>query len=392
MMSPTLALVAKACGIAVTGAAVAYAIIAAAATMRRRHSASRARRADPPHVPRARSDFAAVTVLKPLCGAEPQLYECLRSFCAQTYPSFQIVFGVRDADDPAVAVVRRLQREYPHRDLELVVDPTEHGSSLKVSNLINMFRAARHGTLVVSDSDVRVPADYLERVVAPLGDLSVGLVTCGYRGVASRGPWSQLLAAFVNGWFMPSVYLGDALGASDFVSGVTIALRRDTLASVGGFEAIADQLADDHRLGELTRARGLATVLSDMTVETKIDERSALELIRHELRWLRTIRAVRPGGYAAAFITFPLPVAVIGTLLASGSDAALTMLAATVLARLLLHFDGSRKGTAALGLWVIPVSDTLAFILWCWGFLSRHVHWRQARFRVARDGTVQPIA
>ncbi|MGH8217858.1 MAG: bacteriohopanetetrol glucosamine biosynthesis glycosyltransferase HpnI [Steroidobacteraceae bacterium] len=381
-------MIAIACGIAVTSVAMAYAIMAAAATMRRRHTR---RYQGLRHVSGA---FAApaVTVLKPLCGAEPQLYECLRSFCDQAYPCFQIVLGVRDPGDPAVAIVRRLQREYPHREIALIVDPTEHGSSLKVSNLINMFPAARHDTLVISDSDVRVPAEYLGQVVAPLENPAVGIVTCGYRGVPRGGPWSVLLAAFVNDWFMPSVYVAAALGARDFVSGVTIALRRDALAAAGGFEAIADQLPDDYRLGELTRARGLATVLSDVIVETELDERSARELIRHELRWLRTIRAVRPGGYASAFVTFALPVAVLGALLAAWAEAALAMLAVTALARLLLHFDARPKGTAALELWVLPVSDTLAFTLWCWGFLSRRVHWRQARYRVARDGSVEPIA
>lgn len=390
-MNSIFPLLRNACGIAVTSAAMAYAIIAAAATMRRRHgpgargAVGPVRRGSTPAAP-------PVTVLKPLCGAEPHLYESLRSFCEQAYPCFQIVFGVRDPEDPAVAVVRRLQREFPGRDLELIVDSAEHGSSLKVSNLINMFRAARHDTLVISDSDVRVPTGYLAEVVEPLEDAAVGIVTCSYRGVPHGGAWSQLLAAFVNDWFMPSVYVGAALGARDFVSGVTIALRREALAAIGGFEAIADQLADDYRLGELTRTRGLATVLSNVIVETELEERSARELIRHELRWLRTIRAVRPGGYAAAFITFALPVAVLGALLAAWTEAALVLLAATVLARLLLHFDARRKGTAALQLWVLPVSDTLAFTLWCWGFLSRRVHWRQARYRVARDGTVQPIA
>lgn len=362
---------------------MAYSILAAAATLRWRHR--RAAQASD------QSACRPVTVLKPLCGAESELYECLRSFCEQSHPCFQIVFGVRDPGDPAVAAVQRLRIEYPHRDLELIVDASEHGSSLKVSNLINMCRAARHDTLVVSDSDVRVPAGYLEQVVRPLADPAVGLVTCSYRGIPRGGPWSLLLASFVNDWFMPSVYVAAALGARDFVSGVTIAVRRDALAAAGGFEAVADQLADDYRLGELTRRQGLVTVLSGVIVDTQIEERSARELIRHELRWLRTIRAVRPGGYAAAFITFALPVAVLGALLASWTGAALAMLAGTVCARVLLHFDVRRVRRAALELWVLPVGDTLAFTLWCWGFLSRRVHWRQNRYRVARDGSVQPI-
>ncbi len=385
-MTPVSSMLATACGMAVTGAAAAYAIMTAAATLWWRHGRSRTRDRYGSPAP------AAVTVLKPLCGAEPRLYDCLRSFCEQAYPCYQVVFGVRDPEDPAVAIVRRLQREFPDRDLELVIDATEHGSSLKVSNLINMLRAARHDLLVIADSDVRVPRDHLRRVAAPLGDPGVGVVTCSYRGVPRGGPWSLLLAAFVNDWFMPSVYVAAALGSRAFDSGATIALRRGVLEAIGGFEAIADQLADDYRLGELTRAKGLATILSDVIVETDLHEANARDLIRHELRWLRTIRAVRPGGYASLFVTFSLPAAVLGAFIAAWSEAGIALVGITALARLLLHFEVRRRGTAALELWVVPVGDTLAFALWCWGFVSRRVHWRQTRYRVARDGSVQPIA
>jgi ceramide glucosyltransferase len=374
------------CGMAVTSAATVYAILAAAATLRRRHE-----RAHPASAGRLAA-MPAVTVLKPLCGAEPQLYESLRSFCDQTYPSFQIVFGVREPGDAAVPVVRRLQREYPALDLELVIDPADHGSSLKVSNLINMMRHARHDRLVIADSDVRVSPDYLRHIVAPLADPRVGIVTCPYHGLARGGAWSRLLAAFVNDWFMPSVFVAAALGSRAFAFGATIAMRRDALVAIGGFEAVADQLADDYRLGELTRARGLRTVLSEVIVDTWLDETSARALIRHELRWLRTIRAVRPGGYVSSFVTFGLPVAVLGCLLAAWARAALAMLAVAGVARLLLHFGARPKLAAALQLWVLPVNDSLAFVVWCWGFVSRRVHWRQTRYRVARDGTVQPIA
>ncbi len=382
------------CGVAVTAAAAGYAVMAAVTALLWRHR--------PARWTGAGGSLAApeVTVLKPLCGAEPQLYESLRSFCDQTYSRFQIVFGVRDPDDPALAVVRRLQREFPQRDLDIAIDASQHGSSLKVSNLVNMMRLARHDYLVVADSDVRVPRDYLARVVAPLTDPRVGIVTCPYRGLARRGAWSLLLAAFINDWFMPSVFVAAALGSRAFAFGATIAIRRPTLEAVGGFQAIADQLADDYRLGELTRKEGLRTVLSEVIVETWVDEASARDLVRHELRWLRTIRAVRPAGYASSFVTFELPVAVLGCLLAGSAgapaaaagDAALVMLAVTGAARLLLHFGVRKLGSALSQLWVLPLNDLLAFTLWCWGFVSRRVHWRQARYRVARDGSAQPIA
>jgi ceramide glucosyltransferase len=168
-------------------------------------------------------------------------------------------------------------------------------------------------------------------------------------------------------------------------------MRREVLADIGGFNAIADQLADDYRLGELTRRRGLRTVLSDVIVETCVDERTLSELVRHELRWLRTIRAVRPLGYSLAGITFSLPVAALGALLASGAKPALVLLAIAAFARVMLHCAGRPTRSALSQLWALPLADVLGFALWCWGFATRRVHWREDCFWVARDGSVQPI-
>ncbi|HTW37380.1 MAG TPA: bacteriohopanetetrol glucosamine biosynthesis glycosyltransferase HpnI [Steroidobacteraceae bacterium] len=379
----------RGCGVAVTAAAMGYTIIAALAVVawRLRWHGRRGRVL----YQRVTPATPAVTVLKPLCGAEPELYPALRSLCEQSHEAFQIVFGVRDASDTALPVVQRLQREYPARMLDVVIDARTHGSSLKVSNLINMMRAAHHDYLVLADADVQVPRDYLARVVAPLADPSVGIVTCPYRGLARGGVWSALLASFINDWFMPSVLVAATFGSRAFAFGATIAMRRQTLAAIGGFAAIADQLADDYRLGELTRRLGLRTVLSDVLVETHVHEPSAAGLVRHELRWLRTIRAVRPGAYLLSFPSFGWPVAAVGCVLAGGTQATLVMLAISGLARVLLHFATRAVDYALAELWVLPFNDCLAFFLWGWGFVSRRVHWRATRYRVTRDGSVEPL-
>ena len=333
-----------------------------------------------------------VTVLKPLCGAEPELAECLRTLLRQDYPDLQVVCGVRDRHDAAVAVVEALRQEFPHRELELVVDARQHGTSAKVSNLINMLAHARHDCLVIADSDVHVPPGYLARVVAPLLEPGVGVVTCPYYGRPSGGPWSDLGAAFINEWFMPSVRVAALFGSRAFAFGATIALTRGTLQAIGGLSAIADQLADDYRLGELTRRQGLSTVLSEVVVETVVTEPTLAHLLRHELRWLRTIRAVRPMGYAGSFATFALPVATCGWLLAAGQGPVRSLLLITLLARTMLHFAVGRPGVPRAGLWTVPVGDALAFGLWLWGFAARHVHWRQTRYAIARDGSAHPLS
>jgi ceramide glucosyltransferase len=368
------------CGNILVAFAMSYSVAAwLAASLRRTASQSRS-----PALP-------PVTVLKPLCGAERRLYDSLRSFCTQTYPSFQIVFGAHAPDDPAIAVVHRLQREFPELDLQISVNTAQHGSSGKVSNLINMLPLARHDYLVVADSDIRVAPEYLAKIVPPLLDPEVGIVTCPYRGIPPPGPWGKLGAAFINDWFMPSVYFSAMLGSRAFAFGATIAVRREVLTHIGDFRPIVDQLADDYRLGELTRRMGLRTVLSDAVVETSVAERTFTELVHHGLRWLRTIRAVRPLGYAFSFISFGLVPATVGTLLAGDAKSAEFMLAITAAARLLLHFASRPAASALLELWVLPACDLLVFVLWCWGFVTSRVRWRDVLYRVARDGSAHRI-
>lgn len=360
---------------------MAYSIIACVAASTR----TRAPRFTPRHLP-------AATVLKPLRGAEPETYECLRSFCDQAYPEFQVVFGVCDSNDPAVAIVDRLKREFPQRDLQIVVDRRQHGSSRKVSNLINMMPLARHEFLVLSDSDVRVNRDYLAKVVAPLLDGGVGIVTCAYQGSPRQGLWSLLGSLFINEWFMPSVRVAAMAGSRAFAFGSTIAIRRQVLADIGGFTSIANQLADDYRLGESTRRLGLRTVLSEVLVDISVAEPSFGELVRHELRWLRTIRALRPLGYAFSFVTFGVPVAAVGAVLTAGAAPAVAMLAVTTIARILLHLSVRRPGAnPMLQLAILPLRDLLSLSLWAWSFVTRSVHWREQHYHVTRDGSAQPV-
>jgi ceramide glucosyltransferase len=316
----------------------------------------------------------------------------LRTFCVQSCSDLQIICGARDPNDPALETVRRLQHEFPQLDLRVAANPVQHGTSAKVSNLINMMSLARHDYLVIADGDARVPLDYLERVVSPLADEGVGIVTCLYRGRTRPGPWSLLGSLFINEWFMPSARVAAVFGSRSFAFGATIALRRDALQRIGGFAALADQLPDDYRLGELTRRIGLRTVLSEIEVEIQVDEASLADLVRHQLRWLRTIRTVRPVGFAFAGVTFGLPVTMLATVLAAGSATTLAMMAVTALARFMISSTPRRRHSPIAQLWLVAFNDLFVFALWCWSFTTRRVQWRQTRYRVARDGTAQPIA
>jgi len=345
--------------------------------------------------------WTSVSVLKPLCGIEPRLYENLVTFCEQTHPYFQLLFGVSSPGDPAIGVVRRLQAAYPHCDIELVIDSRVHGSNLKVSNLINMARRARHDIIVLADSDIAVGPDYLDTVTAPLADPDTGVVTCLYRAQSVGGFWPRVGALFINEWFAPSVRVAHAGGSRRFGFGATLALRRTTLEGIGGFETLKDCLADDYWLAEHARALGLNTVLSPVMVATDVIEPTFTTLWLREMRWLRTIRSVNLPGFAFLFVTFTSPWLLIGSALLlvmnnGGSTTAhpfmsLTLSISTVtgiIARILLHARSARYScTFWHDLPLVPLRDTLLALQWLGAVFGSHVVWRGARMRVANRVT-----
>jgi ceramide glucosyltransferase len=335
-----------------------------------------------------------ITVLKPLCGLEPGLYEHLRSFCQQDYPQFEIVFGVRDQADPACSVAYQLVAEFPELPLKVVINPKLHGDNCKVSNLINMLPHATHDLLAISDSDTAVARDYLTTVTAPLllDDL-VGLVTCIYCGVPTQPIWSRLGAMYVNEWYMPSVVLAWLFGHQGYVSGQTMCLRRDTLAAIGGLEVLADQLADDYRLGELVRRSGRRIVLSPYVISAQHHEMSLDAVIRHELRWMRTLRTVRPASFRGLFLTFSLPLATLGiaiTAWGSGSGSAWVLFTATLFARLILHCVHRLRGDRPFlaDVWLIPARDLLICWAWCRSFFISTITWRGSEFDIDGHGAM----
>lgn len=346
---------------------------------------------------KAGADLPPVTVLKPLCGAEPGLYEHLRGFCEQDYPEYQIIFGVRDPADPACAVALRLIGEFPSLQIDVVVDPRQHGSNLKVSNLVNMLATARHEYLVMADSDAFVGPDYLAAVTAPLRDPSVGLVTCTYRDVPTGSIWSRLGAMYINEWYLPSVLLAWLFGYEGYVSGQTMCMRQDTVRKIGGLAAVADHLADDHRLGELVSALGLRIVLSPYVVEGEHHEQDYASLARHEIRWMRTIRVLRPRSFRLIFLSFSFPVACAGLLLAAGGQGpapgAWALFGITALVRLVFYFVPRIEGKRCLwdDLWLLPVRDLLLCWIWCRSFFTSRVTWRGSEFDVDANGYMRRL-
>jgi ceramide glucosyltransferase len=327
------------------------------------------------------------TILKPVYGNDAELYENLKSFCCQDYPAYQVIFGARDASDPAVAVVRRLIDELPEADLRLVIDGRLHGANRKISNLMNMLAFARHDYLVIADSDMRVGPDYLAAVVPPLLDPATGLVTCLYAGRPTRGVWSRLGALFINYGFLPSVLVGQLIGARPGCFGATIALSRATLERAGGFDGLSDTLADDYALGMAVRRLDLAVVLSPYVVDAVVHEPGYDHLIQHELRWGRTIRTIAPAGFAASAVTHTVPLALAAVVLSGGALATLAALSIAAAARVrLCRVTDRALGLAPAPLWLMAIRDGLSLAVLMASFCGKKITWRGHALRVAAGG------
>ena len=338
-----------------------------------------------------------VTVLKPLAGAHPGLYESLRSFCEQDYPDFQIVFGVRHAADPAVDIVQRLMDEQRARNLKLVVNDRDVGVNPKVSNLANAYESAEHDVLVVADSDIRVGRDYLRAVVAPLADAGVGLVTCLYGGGGTGRGWGALGRLFIDDWFFPSALVSATGGTLRHAFGATLVFRRQTLDAIGGFGALGPYLADDYMLGERIARHGARVVLSSYVVETRVVETDFRALFLHELRWFRTMRAVRPIGFFFAASTYGFVWSALA-LAAGWGSATLSLAVVHAAVRVAVHCavrdtlpgaDATFSRPPRRRPWLLPVRDVLSFALWAVSFMGRTVRWSGHRFAVDRRGRIE---
>ncbi len=326
-----------------------------------------------------------VSVLKPLRGTDPNTYQAFLSQIEQRYPTFEILFGARDRNDPAAEQVRRLQIAFPSAPVQLIIggDAAPNG---KVGVLMELARHARYPVWVVNDSDIKVGPEYLSRVVAPLADSSIGVVTCPYRAKPHNisAGWEALGIA---AGFIPSTLVAQLLGVREFGLGSTLAFRAADLERAGGFGAIAGYIADDYQLAKGIAALGKRALLSSYTVETTLGDATWTGVWRHQLRWARTIRVSKGGGYAGLPITHAGLWAAIALLCGLWPLAvilsAIRIAAAALTAGLVL-----RSAFAAAFCWLAPLWDLYSFAIWLASYSGRRVHWRDQILEIDRQGRI----
>lgn len=336
-----------------------------------------------------------VTILKSLKGLDPAMLEAFRSHCGQNYAGeYELLFGVSSADDPAVQAVAELQREFPDHAIRLLVCPERLGTNGKVSTLVQMAPHARYDYLLINDSDITVSPRYLERVMAWFAPVAgagrpVGLVTALYRGRPHRSLWSKLEALGIATDFQPSVLLARWIeGGLRYGLGSTLAVSREALAAMGGLQTLVDHLADDYELGARIYAAGYGVALSCEVVESSVPDYTASSFFEHQVRWYRTVRDARPGGYVGLVFTFGLGWALLNVIASGLSLWSVWLLAMAFFLRLALAMAvaanvlGDRH--VLPNLWLLPLRDLIAMGIWVAGFAGHTIVWRGERFTVSQ--------
>lgn len=342
------------------------------------------------------SSFPPVSILKPLKGIDPEIYESFRSHCLQDYSEYEIIFGVSDPADPAIEIVQKLQHEFPERRIQLVICPKILGANVKISNLVQMLPDARYEYLIVNDSDIRVESDYLRRVSAPLADSRVGMVTCLYHGAPEKKLGSRLEALGISTDFCAGVLVANQIEHGiHFGLGSTLAFRRCDLEKIGGFTAILDFLADDYELGKRISNLGLSIELSDLVVATHLPPYRLRDFFSHQLRWARGVRDVRRGGYIGLVFTFGVAWALLAIIASRGAKWALVALAVTLILRfaaaIAVGWKVLRDRQVLRFGWLIPLRDLIAAAVWLVSLSGNTVTWRGDRFHL-KNGRLTRIS
>jgi len=341
-----------------------------------------------------------VSILKPLHGAEPRLEENLASFFLQDYPAFELIFGCRTPDDPAMSVVQSLRQRYPHVAVKVVYSGPPEWPSAKVWSLDKMLAPASADYLVISDSDILVGPDFLRNVVPPLLDPANGLVTCLYRGVPAPDFWSRLEALGMSVEMSSGVLTADMLEGMQFALGPVMALRRDALAKCGGISCAADYYSDDFVLGNRVHGAGYRVILSHYRVAHVLCTQTFRQTFATQVRWMQSTRFSRPKGHLGTGLTFAVPFGILALISSTALGhplLGLSLFAWSLLNRIVqcvvIGYFIARDRRALTRCSLYPLRDLLGFVVWVASYCSGSTfHWRGELYRFTPGGRILSIA
>jgi ceramide glucosyltransferase len=339
-----------------------------------------------------------VTIFKPVHGMEEQLAANLESFFRQDYPDYEVIFGARDADNPAVQIAEEIRARYPHVPSRVILSGPPAWPNAKVFSLDKMIAASSRSYFIISDSDVQIAPDFLRNTIPPLLDPAIGLVTCMYRGIPASDFWSSLEALGLSVEMSSGVMVADMMEGMRFALGPAMAVRRDAIDAIGGIAAVADYYSDDFELGNRIWAKGYKVILSHHIVRNVLTSRSLLRTLGDQLRWMKSTRYSRPAGHAGTGLTYALPFGILG-LIAAGAlghwPLGIGLLAFASMNRMIqsvaVGWTVGRDPRAVRYCWLYPLRDFFGFVAWTISYTSRDFYWRGETYRFGKGGRIAPL-
>jgi ceramide glucosyltransferase len=331
-----------------------------------------------------------VSLIKPVCGIEKNLYENLSTACRQTYPHYEVIFSVQDSNDPALPLLARIRDENSSVPVRIVVDGARAGPNGRLSNILNATGHATGQVLVYSDSDMHLESAYLNRIVAPLADPRIGVACTLYRAQGADNLFEALELLSLNTDFVPAMVFATETGAALACPGASQAIRRETLTHIGGLAPMAYTLVEDLELGRAVVAAGLKVAFAEHVAVTGVDLPRASDWWRHQVYWEQNTRVANPVGYFFTWLVRGIPFA--GLYVLTGGAAGWLVLAATLAVRLCTtvvtsSLLGDREGIRRS--WLLPLRDTAGLFVWVASFIGRKVHWRGRVFVLSGNGMIE---
>lgn len=330
-----------------------------------------------------------ISILKPVCGMEPMAYENFASFCKQSYPLYQIIFGVKEASDPIINVINKIITDFPQTDIQLVICAESQGSNPKINSLMTMKKSAKYSFLLISDSDIRVGSSYLNEMIQLMRDETVGIVTSIYRSIASK--WLSIIGALIDSTeYMPGVLCAKQLDQIKWTLGCSVLIRETALNAIGGMQVIANHLAEDLLLGKLVTERGYQIALSNYVIEHVLEHQTLLSIIRGKIRRDRGILVYNPWSYLSLMFTFGSANSLLFLLVSHASSIGLIVFSLVWGTKLFkswlisAQYLNDRSGKKFS--WLSPLQECFSFVLWLYVFLTSKIYWRGSYFKVEKGG------
>lgn len=337
-------------------------------------------------------DLPPISILKPVRGIDPEAYENFSSFLKQDYPKFEVIFGVMDPNDPAIPLIWKIQRDFPEKNISLIVSQPL-GTNQKTAILASLAKEAKNSLLVLADSDIRVESDFLKKIAAFFQDKRVGLIGCIYRTLG-KNSWSKIESLLISTFLLPSGILGHRMLGLKYAFGAALAVRREALLDIGGFAAFKDHVADDHEIARLVHRAGWNVLLVPYVVSNYLNYVPKSDFWMRQLRWMKVALVCHRSAYPCILLTFSLPLALTFVLFSGFSPLSLWFLVVALGVRLvvgILMSDLLKHREMRGWLYLMPLADLIFAFLWIMAPISRKFSWREDEYIILSDGRMIPL-